>query len=100
MIDTHKLTIIPIDGSVVSDYFNLTNLDLSTCNVPNNVHALQWNNPIWPDAMNSHLIGLEYGQGQGWIELRSTEPNIDITQLPEWALNCFEVAKQRYNGEN
>jgi hypothetical protein len=46
------------------------------------------------------LIGLEYGQGQGWIELRSTEPKIDNTQLPQWALNCIEIAKQKYNSEN
>lgn len=97
MIDTHRLTIIPIDGSVVSDYFALTNLDLSSCGIPNNVHALQWNNPVWPDSTNSHLIGLQYGQGQGWIELKSSEPNVDITELPEWALNCLNVAFQKNN---
>jgi hypothetical protein len=100
MLDTHRLTIIPIDGTAVSDYFSLTNLDFSTCNIPNNVHALQWNNPVWPDSSNSHLIGLEYEQGQGWIELRSSEPNVEINELPQWALNCFEVAKQVFNTSN
>ena len=100
MIDTHRLTIIPTDGCVVCDYFALTNLDLSSCNVPDNVHALQWNNPVWPDKNNSHLIGLQYGQGQGWIELRSEEANININQLPQWALDCLEIAKQNHTGEN
>lgn len=97
MFDTHILTIIPSDGSVVSDNLNLTDLDLSNCNIPENVHALQWNRPVWPDKNNSHLIGLTYGQGTGWIELRSSEPNIEITELPQWALDAYEVAKQNSN---
>jgi hypothetical protein len=94
MFDTHKLTIIPVDGTVNTDNWNETGLDLSSCNIPNNVHALQWNNPLWPDKNNSHLNGLSYGQGQGWIEIRSTDPNIDITELPQWAISVYELAKQ------
>lgn len=91
MLQTHRLTIIPVDGTVATDTNIKTELDLSTCGIPNNVHALQWNNPIWPDPENSHLNGLEYGQGQGWIEFRSNEPNENITELPQWAINCYEV---------
>jgi hypothetical protein len=97
MLQTHKLVIIPIDGYVGTDETSCTGLDLSSCGIPNNIHALQWNNPIWPDSNNSHLIGLQYGQGTGWIEFRSTEPNLDITELPEWALNCYEVCITNQN---
>lgn len=94
MFDTHKLTIIPIDGTVNTDNWNETELDLTSCNIPENVHALQWNNPVWPDRNKSHLIGLSYGQGQGWIELRSSEPNVNITELPQWAIDAHALAKQ------
>jgi hypothetical protein len=94
MFDTHKLTILPSDGTVNADNFSETHLDLDACNIPDNIHALQWNNPLWPDKNNSHLIGLSYGQGQGWIELRSNEPNIEITELPQWTIDCYYVAKQ------
>ena len=99
MLDTHKLVIIPSDGAVSSDTFYIAALDLTSCNIPNNIHALQWNNPLWPDKEKSHLIGLSYGQGQGWIELRSTEPNIDITELPQWAIDAYEVAKIAHANE-
>jgi hypothetical protein len=97
MIQTHKLTIIPIDGTVVTDMKPLTELDLSGCEIPSNIHALQWNNPIWPDEQNSHLNGLQYGQGTGWIEFRSSASNIEITELPQWAINCYNVWLQKYN---
>ena len=38
-----KLTIIPVDGSVGEDGKFYTGLNLSSCNIPPNVHALQWN---------------------------------------------------------
>lgn len=97
MIQTHKLVVVPVDGIVVTDLEGLSELDLSQCGIPENIHALQWNNPIWPDKQKSHLNGLQYGQGTGWIELRSSEPNIDITELPEWAINCYNVWVQKYN---
>lgn len=97
MFDTHILTIVPSDGTVVADTFNLTELDLSSCNIPENIHAIQWNRPVWADKNNSHLIGLEYGQGEGWIEFRSSVPNTIITELPQWALDVYEVAKQHFN---
>lgn len=103
MIQTHRLTIIPIDGLVITDIVPetlISHLDFSQCGVPNNVHALQWNNPSWPDPQNTHLIGLQYGQGSGWIEFRSSEPNQEITELPEWAINCYNVWLEKYNGPN
>jgi hypothetical protein len=100
MLQTHKLVIIPIDSYVGTDQAGYAELDLSGCEIPNNIHALQWNNPIWPDAANSHLIGLEYGQGTGWIEFRSDDPNQDITELPNWALNCYAVWLEKHNNTN
>ena len=99
MIQTHRLTIVPIDGTVVTDQKAYTHLDLTQCGIPNNVHALQWNTSAWPDPSNSHLIGLEYGQGQGWIEFRSDAQNQNITELPEWAINCYNVFIQKHNEE-
>jgi hypothetical protein len=97
MIQTHKLVVIPVDGIVVTDQEGLSELDLSQCGIPDNIHALQWNNPIWPDKQNSHLNGLQYGQGSGWLEFRSNDPNENITELPQWAINCYDVWLQAYN---
>jgi hypothetical protein len=100
MLQTHKLTIIPIDGTVGTDQGGFIELDLSSCGIPTNVHALQWNNPVWPDPNNSHLEGLEYGQGTGWIEFKSNDANLNITELPQWALNCYQVWLNFYNSQN
>ena len=71
-----KLTIIPIDNAVYVDGYSFIGLNLSTANIPSNVHALQWKNTI------------------GWIEFLDnddgTKPqNQSITELPEWANACF-----------
>lgn len=97
MIQTHKLVIIPVDGAVVTDQRAITDLDLSSCLVPNNIHALQWNNPVWQDDEKTHLNGLQYGQGTGWLELRSNDPNVTINELPQWAINCYNVWLEKYN---
>ena len=69
-----KLTIIVDDNSVYVDGvmkpWAPKPMDLSTCSIPSNVHALQWNN------------------GSGWIEFRDPAPNQEITVLPEWANAC------------
>jgi hypothetical protein len=63
-----KLTIIPIDGNVKKDGVGYLKLDLSSCAIPNDVHALQWN------------------ENKGWIEYESAEiANENITELPSWA---------------
>jgi hypothetical protein len=67
-----KLTIIPADGSVGEDGKFYLNLDLSTCSIPVNVHALQW------DGVT------------GWIEFNSPLiENQPITELPAWANCCM-----------
>jgi len=66
-----KLTIIPIDGSVGEDEIFYTELNLSSCAIPANVHALQW------DGVS------------GWIEFNESIPNEEITVLPSWANCCM-----------
>jgi len=72
-----KVTIIPIDGNVKKDGEGLTHLDLSSCNIPNDVHALQW-------------------QGtSGWIEYTSAKiQNESITELPIWANACLNKLQE------
>jgi hypothetical protein len=66
-----KLTIIPVDGSVGEDEVFYNNLDLSSCAIPANVHALQWDGVA------------------GWIEFNESTPNEEITSLPAWANCCM-----------
>jgi hypothetical protein len=67
-----RLTIIPIGGSVGEDGVFYNDLNLSSCGIPADVHALQWKDTA------------------GWIEYNSplTE-NEPITQLPAWANCCM-----------
>lgn len=67
-----KLTIVPIDGAVYVDGVSYAGLDLSTCNIPNDIHALQWKDTA------------------GWVEFvdnaDGTKPqNQPIAELPSWA---------------
>jgi hypothetical protein len=65
-----RLTIIPADGSVGENGVFYNNLNLSSCNIPADVHALQWDDTA------------------GWIEYNSPlVENQPITELPAWA-NC------------
>jgi hypothetical protein len=66
-----KLTIIPADGSVGEDGKFYLNLDLSSCAIPTNVHALQWDGVA------------------GWIEFKDPVPNEEITSLPSWTNCCM-----------
>ena len=68
-----RVTIIPVDGAVYNDNVNYTELDLSSCGIPADVHALQWDGSA------------------GWIEFTDTRENEEITVLPDWANSC--VAK-------
>lgn len=77
-MESNRLTIIPIDSAVYRDQAVFVGLDLTGCNIPSNVHALQWMN------------------GSGWIEFTGTEHNQDITELPNWALNCVNVWQTAY----
>lgn len=75
-----RLVIIPIDKAVYLDEACKSNLDLSACNIPKNVHALQWFDV------------------KGWIEFNDDgdpftpqPPNEIIEQLPQWADDCVAV---------
>ena len=73
-----KLTIIPSDGLVGVDNQFFSNLDLATCTIPANVHALQWY------------------ETEGEVEFISnpdrTKPqNEIISVLPVWANACVTV---------
>lgn len=73
-----RLTIIPSDGKVNVDNEFFEFLDLSSCNVPENIHALQWY------------------ESSGEIEFLNnpdrTKPlNEVITSLPDWANACVTV---------
>ena len=66
-----KLTIIPADGAVGEDEKFYLELDLSSCNIPANVHALQWQDTA------------------GSIEFNTPIENQSITELPAWANCCM-----------
>jgi hypothetical protein len=66
-----KLTIIPADGSVGEDDKFYIGLNLSSCAIPANVHALQWDGAA------------------GWIEFNEPIPNEEISTLPSWANCCM-----------
>lgn len=64
------LTIIPIDGVVKKDEVIYTGLNLSSCLIPSNVRALQWQETF------------------GWLEFWDQQ-NEDITALPSWVDCCL-----------
>ena len=67
-----KLTLIPADGSVGENEKFYIGLDLSSCVIPADVHALQWQDTA------------------GWIEYNSPlVENQPITELPAWANCCM-----------
>ena len=67
-----KLTIIPVDGNVTKDGVGYINLDLSSCSIPSNVRALQWQ------------------ETKGWLEFWDKQ-NEDITSLPSWVDCCLAI---------
>jgi hypothetical protein len=77
-----KLTIIPVDGSIGKNGKFYLEIDLSSCGIPSDVHALQWQDTA------------------GWIEYESaTVQNQDITELPTWATACVTKWDELYNVE-
>jgi hypothetical protein len=66
------LTIIPVDGNVTKDEVGYIKLDLSSCAIPPNVRALQWQ------------------ETSGWIEFWDQQ-NENITALPSWVDCCLAV---------
>jgi len=71
------LTILPIDGNVIKDGVGYIDLDLSSCGIPSNVRALQWQ------------------ETKGWLEFWDQQ-NEDITTLPSWT-NCCLTAWDEAN---
>jgi len=86
-----KLTIVPSDKNVGVDELFFSGLDLSACNIPSNIHALQWY------------------ETEGEVEFinnpdRTKPQNEIISELPVWANACvakwnqakeaFEAAQQ------
>jgi hypothetical protein len=70
-----KLTIIPADGSVGENGKFYIGLDLSSCNIPADVHAFQWE---------------ENEPNKGHIEFKSPLiQNQDVTELPDWVNACL-----------
>jgi len=66
----NRVTIIPIDNKVNVDGIAYSGLDLSACQIPSDINALQWLN------------------NAGWIEFTTDNPNEEITTLPAWASAC------------
>ena len=67
-----KLTIVPDDKKVGIDGVFLSNINLSTCGIPANIHALQWY------------------ETEGEVEFsgRPKPQNQLISALPAWANAC------------
>ena len=70
-----RLTIIPADSTVYVDGASIMGMDLTSCGIPADVHALQWFDV------------------KGWIEFNDDgdpftprPPNQIIEELPEWAV--------------
>lgn len=78
-----RLTIIPIDNAVYKDgvmkAWALPALDLATCGIPANVHALQWYDTYGDIEFDAPQPGAP------------KPPNEAITELPQWAINCVAV---------
>ena len=67
-----KVTIIIADAAVYKDGVSYSGLDLSSCGIPENVWAVQWQDT------------------SGWIEDKSAlVDNQAITELPAWANACL-----------
>ena len=75
-----KLTIIKDDGAVYKN--NISYLKLSLPTIPNDVHALQWNND------------------KGHIEfVDDAKVNEAITELPSWANDALTAWQTAYDAE-
>ena len=69
-----RLTIVPADGAVYLDGVVYMDLDLSTCNIPSDVHALQWYDTYGELEFNRSFV-------DGQIVHPSNEI---LTELPAW----------------
>ena len=75
-----KLTIIKDDNAIYKDGKSYSNFNLNE--VPNDVHALQWDNNV------------------GYIEfVNCYKSNEEITELPLWANNALIAWQNAYDAE-
>ena len=80
-----RLVITLNDGAVGKDGKFYTNLDLSDCNIPPDVNALQWE---------------EHESNKGHIEFKSPlVQNQEITELPTWINACIVKWQDAYDAE-
>jgi hypothetical protein len=77
-----KLTIIPSDKAVYVDGYSFLDLDL--VNIPEDVHALQW---------NQNVGEIEFVQNADGVKLA----NQVINSLPSWAEAAIEVWNKAKN---
>lgn len=73
IIETNRVTVLVPDGAVYLDQAVTLGLDLSNCGIPEDVRCMHWED------------------GAGEIQYVDTRPNLDITEIPQWALNCVQL---------
>ena len=81
-MESNRLTIIPVDKTVYRDQGVEFDLNLDSCNIPADVHALQW-----------------YAD-KGEIEYKGSKQNEPITALPSWALAAIILWEESYAKNN
>jgi hypothetical protein len=82
MMQTNRLTILVLDGTVYIDQGSYHDLDFSNCGIPEEIRALDWKD------------------GRGELHHNDTTiHHIDINELPEWALLCVAKWEERYTEE-
>jgi len=80
-----RVVIIKTTNTVIKDGVTRDNLDLSSCGLPDNLWALQWN---------------EQGDESGHIEYKGADvQNDNITELPSWAISCLTVLQAKLDAE-
>ena len=76
-----RLVIIKSTGTVGKDGVFAENVDLSSCGLPENFWALQWN---------------EYGGDTGHIEFNTPNmQNQEISELPSWVDACLVAYQEK-----
>lgn len=80
-----RIVIIKSTGTVQKDGVSRDDLDLSSCGLPDNLWALQWN---------------EHGGDTGHIEYTGVDvQNDSITELPSWVTSCLTVLQAKLDAE-
>ena len=80
-----RVVIVKTTNTVIKDGVARDDLDLSSCGLPDNLWALQWN---------------EQGDESGHIEYKGADAQNDsITELPSWATSCLTVLQVQLDAE-